>query len=305
MKTTISFTLFPVGASKDPEEKLSDLPLPLYESIASIYPDGRGKRSIYVNLPLGDARLEAIRGKLRENGYVEKGTMFREKGSGKPILMTAIVEYEKSDFGKHDWYEVRPSQMLADYASRNEQGLISNIGDRDYSLSKGENAALVAGREDSRGKIPKWATISVAAVGPYAILMGVVVSKLARESGLIIPTKPTSVSDIVEWDAKVVFPALSSVCDFRDPDGNPVSEAEERRCGHIVDGLNQSPVMKYDRVALLKFLKSKYPFDVAKTSEAFGNTVESADGLFIVSRRLAEWLLKRDAKLHLKPVDLV
>jgi|GEM_PF-5247156 len=47
MKNIISFTLFPVGTTKDPDRKMSDLPFTLYEPLAKILPDGNPVKRTY------------------------------------------------------------------------------------------------------------------------------------------------------------------------------------------------------------------------------------------------------------------
>jgi len=305
MKNIISFTLFPVGTTKDPDRKMSELPFALYESLAKILPDGKGKRSIYVSLSSDDVRLIAIRAILKEHGYTEVSSKFKTNGIERPIAITETIQYDELDFGYHEWYEIYPSLAGADYASRDEQGRIRNLGERDYTLTDEENAALLAREEDPRGKIPTRIYDTIASVPPYALVMGKHAAEAALSAGLRISTKPTSVHNIFELTADFVFPPLSPACDFRDPQGQPVSSDMPRLCGHLADGFIQDPLLKYNRTDVMRLLTHGKVVDVAQTRERFGNAEGVSEPLFIISKRFTEWLMTIDGKLRWKPVELI
>jgi hypothetical protein len=79
----------------------------------------------------------------------------------------------------------------------------------------------------------------------------------------------------------------------------------DRECGFVVDGHVQSPVLKYDRIAMNRFMAEMTNVDFARTKERFGNTPGVAEPIVVVSKRLAQWLLARDEKVIWKPVEVL
>ena len=303
MRRIVSFTVFPAGTTSDPKSSLTQVPKNVFEKITSLYPEGFKKRAFFLSLPSSDERAILVRNTLTEAGIVERGAKFGSAG-GCYLAVTHTDEYELGDFGHHDWYEVYPSRALADYLSRNEQGLIRNLGDRDFMLSDEENADLLAGKHDARGKIPSWAYDMVTGVGASRI-MGTQVNELLASAKFHIPTKPTTVFGLFEWDPQVIFPILSAQCKFCDPKGIPIPIDGDRSYGMMVDGFIQSPVLKYDRSAVEQVLAQHGEPDVAKTREHFGNGPEVADPIILASRRLTAWLMSHDKKLSWKPVEII
>jgi hypothetical protein len=304
MKRTISLTIFPMGISSDPKSEITQVPRELFDRIVSIYPEGRQRRSFSMTLPIDDDRTIAVRQGLKGAGFIERGSKFGPSG-GHYVAVKFVDEYEASDFGHHEWYEVYPSLSGADYVSRDERGRIRNLGERDYTLSQEENAALLAREEDARGKIPMRLYDSIASVPPFALIMGKNAVDAAESAGFHISLKPTTVLNILELTTDVMFPVLSGVCDFRDPKGLPIPFDEPRLCGHLVDGFIQDPLLKYNRKDVLQVLEHEKIVDVAKTKERFGNAVGVSEPLFIVSKRFTEWLMTSDRKLRWKPVELI
>jgi hypothetical protein len=305
MKTIISFNLFPVGTTKIKERMSSELPLELYERISAIYPDGRGLRSIRVVLPEEDDRLIRIRDLLRVNGYSEESPKFKNPELSKPITMNAEIEYEANDFGKHEWYQITPWLGASDYATRDSQGRIDNIGQRDYALTKEEVNAWRSGGGDPRHKVPPQIATTVALAPPFALISGVDFLERALGKGYRIPVKPTTVVDILEWCPEMIFPTLSAACLFCDPEGRPVSTSEPRLCGHLVDGIFGSPLLKYDKAVVQQWLNGARVDDIAWTRERFGITVRSAGNFLLLSRRLTEWIISTDERIKWEPVLLI
>ena len=295
---------FSVGIASrlKPQETGCNIPDEIIKEMTVIYPEGEKRRTFFVRLPTEDPRFLAIEDLLARNGYTFTNHLKME--TPRSTMLTVTLEFEPSDFGHHDWYEVYPSRALADYLSRNEQGLIRNLGDRDFMLSDEENADLLAGKHDARGKIPSWAYDMVTGVGASRI-MGTQVNELLASAKFHIPTKPTTVFGLFEWDPQVIFPILSAQCQFCDPKGIPIPIDGDRSYGMVVDGFIQSPVLKYDRSAVEQVLAQHGKPDVAKTREHFGNGPEVADPIILASRRLTAWLMSHDKKLSWKPVEII
>jgi hypothetical protein len=305
MKRTISLTVFPVGTSSDPKSEITQIPQDVFDRIVSLYPEGRQRRSFYMSLLADDGRAIAVRKALADAGYIERWAKFGPSG-GRYVAVKCVDEYEAGDFGRSEWYEVFPVNMLSDYPSRNAQGLLRNLGDWDYPLTEEERKALLSKKIDEpQKKIPKWAANGLATVGgSSAILMGVGLAKAIEASGFVVPSKPTESSGILEWSPRLVFPKLSTRCQFCDPKGNVIAPDADRTCGFLVDGCVQSPTLKYDRDSMAGITGAGGIDDVAKTYERFGNTSEVADPALVVSKNLAAWLIARDKKLRWKPVEI-
>ena len=276
----------------------------LFAEICRIYPEGKGARSFFAKLPTDDSCFIALEALLKRSGY--KFTNRFELETPRSAMLTVTVEYEGKDFGRHSWYEVYPSKLLAEYPSRNPQGLLRNLGDQDYPLSEEERKALLSKKIDEPPKkIPKWADSALATVGGSSVLlMGVGLAKDIEASGFIVPSKPTESAGIVEWNPRLVFPRLSARCQFCDPKGNATAPDADRACGFLLEGCIQSPILKYDRDAVVSITGAGGVDDIAKTVERFGNAPEVAEPALLVSRRLTEWLIKRDKKLLWKPVEI-